>query len=1394
MNIVEKLLALWCSMMLHLALCAQPGTLVHKNIVFSQLPEKLGLSQSTINCMVQDSDGFIWIGTWSGLIRYDGYSTRIFQAETLPGKIKSNKILTIYEDRKGFLWIGTHRGGLFRYDKQQDTFFNYDDSSINAGLSDNNVWSLQEDMAGNLWIGTENGLNVFDSTTQTFKKFFHQPGNPNSLTQNFITDLFLDSHNTLWISTEYGLNKLTQAGGQYQFTRYEYTTDQGSRHLHNYIYQIGEIIHNRQSFIWYTTKKGLKTINHHAIENYQVPGKPLSYSFIRAMLFIQAEQPLIIAGSESGISLFDPVNKKFIKSLDDKEIKTELSHNTVTALMQDRGGVLWVGTKKGLNKFDSYSRDFAAYPTVMFDHTKSIITGLADARQGTYWISTIGGGLFKFDGKKFVQYRFGKRTDSDFLDFIQTLLVDRAGNVWIGTAGSGVIRFHESENNGSIIKRYEQFATHLNQQLSDDYVMSLEEDHHGNIWVGTWSGGLNRITPTTSTMSTSTYAVTQYEEPALKRNPLVVMHADLAGVLWIGTRGDGLFRIKPANGANGALEVKHFIQQPGEHTSLDNNFINAIYEDHAGTLWIGTEGGLNSFDRRTEKFLQYGQIQESVKRAIVSILEDDSGKLWLAHWEGLMVIDPMDPDYYKYYDDHDRILGGFFYNNVCLKDREGLLWFGGSDGFNRIDARMLSQSTVRPPVIIKDFQLFGKTVPFGEALNNRVILDRPLLVTESIRLEHTENSIGFEFASLDYAAPEKIQYAYMLKGFDKDWKYTDASKRYANYTNLDYGNYTFLVKATNSDGIWSNVTASVQVVIDPPWWNTIWAFIAYVCIGALVLYGFRMLVLMRVNLMHDIKLERVQRENMEQLNKAKLQFFTNISHEFRTPLTLIIGPAQQLLDLGEGGKFLREQLTNMNSNAQRLLRLVNQLLDFRKVESGNFKLQVTEGNLVQFVKEIKLSFDALAEQMNITFECEMSSNMISAWFDRDQFEKVLFNLLSNAFKHTPEGERITVKVIEQESSILLIIEDTGHGIKREHFDHIFQTFFSYDESRHQTGTGIGLALTKSLVEMHHGSIDVDSSEGEYARFTIRLKKGNAHFDPGELVQEVQNPDDITLYPLPENIIEMKETGAQEIPSLKSLAKLLVVEDNAEVRAYLKSIFRNDYVVLEAVNGQDGLELAVEESPDLIISDVMMPVMDGIALCKTIKSSVRTSHIPVILLTARTSLIFKVEGLETGADDYITKPFTPKVLQLKVRNLLRSREMLRKAFTDNEVLTIEPKRITLTSTDEVFINKALNSLEENMGNADYAVEDLGRDIGMSRMQLYRKLKALTGQSPNEFIRTIRLKRAAQLLEQKQLTVAEVTYEVGFNDLQYFRECFKKQFGVTPSEYIQKSTAMPEEEKL
>ena len=721
---------------------------------------------------------------------------------------------------------------------------------------------------------------------------------------------------------------------------------------------------------------------------------------------------------------------------------------------------------------------------------------------------------------------------------------------------------------------------------------------------------------------------------------------------------------------------------------------------------------------------------------------------------------------------------------MCFADDAGNLFFGGADGLNVIDHGSISKNPFEPKVVLKDFRIFNEPVRVNEPHHGKVILKKTLDQTQQIRLKYYENSFSFELVALHFAAPQKNNFAYKLDGFDRGWRYTAANQRYINYTNLRDGDYVLKVKASNNDGVWG-AEKELRILIAPPWWRTVWAIGLYALIIILILYAFRRLILMRANFINNLKLERLEKQNLERLNRAKLQFFTNISHEFRTPLTLIAGPLQHILDSGEANRFMRDQLVIINQNTQRLLRLVGQLLDFRKADGRNLDLKVAEGNLVKFLKEIQLSFLGLANSHQVDLKFQASSNVIKVWYDRDQLEKVFFNLLSNAFKHTPKGGIVSIGLVEYENRVDVLIEDSGSGIRPENFENVFKRFFSQDEEHH--GIGIGLALAKSLVDLHYGEIRVESEEGRFTRFIVSLKLGNAHFNQSEIIHDFKDSEAIATYP---DIPVFSETEPEEdnktftASDLENWPKLLVVEDNADVRTYVKSIFKGQYVILEAEDGQSGLELALEEMPDLVISDVMMPVMDGIAFCKALKEDVKTSHIPVILLTARTSLIFKVEGLESGADDYVTKPFNPQFLKLKVRNIIKSRESLKKEFRDSEVLKIEPKRVTLTSKDEQFIQAALESVESNMSNSEYTVEDLWRDTGMSRMQLYRKLKALTGQSANEFIRTIRLKRAAQLIEQNELTIAEVTYEVGFSDLPYFRSCFKKQFGVNPSAFGKK----------
>jgi len=1353
-------------------LYAQPSELPKKRIRLEHITESLSLSQGSINCILQDRDGYLWIGTWSGLIRYNGYSTTSFQAENKPGKLKSNKIASLYEDRHGSLWIGTYEEGLFQYKKETNEFIQFiHDPSKPGSLVNDDVHAIQEDRHGNLWIGTEDGISVKHPDSVSFYNYHHEASAPSSIGSNVISALFLSSTGTMWIATGQGLSEVTpqQDLSRNRFRTYIFDTADGlSFGPHNYVYQVAEFVNDNKISIWFTTKSGLKTIRNGVIENYVVKTeRASSYNLFLTILTGQYEKPYFLVGSEEGLNFFDPIAKKFTRFLSNKDSDLSLSHNSITALYMDKGGVLWVGTKKGLDKFDTYLNDFDAYKTIEFDRSNSIITGLQESLDHGYWISTLGGGLFKYVNGVFTSYSLGQ-DKLDFAQYIQTLFVDSNRNVWVGTAGQGIYCFKETDvsRSGTVISKYRHFDENSIPRISDDYVMSFMQDKQGNVWAGTWGHGLNKFSHDFSI---------QYLENEALRKPLVTLYVDHVGALWAGTRGNGVYCLDPQD--TNPDHLRHYDHRAG----LSNNFVNTITETGKGQLLIGTDGGLNTFDRKSGSFGQFS-FPEQASNVVISVLEDNLNKLWVSNWSGLMTCSTDAPNYVKVYDKHDNIMGGFFYSNVCLKDSQGRLLFGGSEGFNIIEPTRLTQNPIEPKAHFENFSIANQQINAGDQFGGRTILNASINDVTSLELKHDENSISFEFATNDFASPDKISYAFMLSGFDQDWTYTSAARRYANYTNLNPGHYTFKVRASNIDGAWNKNIKVISIVIEQPWWQTIWARALYVAFGLLLLYGLRSFIVFRTNLLHNLKLEKVQRENMEKLNKVKLQFFTNISHELRTPLTLIIGPIQTMLaEIDVKNKF-HQQLQIVNQNSQRLLRLVNQLLDFRKVETENARPRVSEGNIVQFMNDVKKSFDPLADKMNILFAIQSSLTTQLLWFDADMCEKIFFNLLSNAFKHTPENGEITIILEDRNDCISISIRDNGTGIKKKYLDNLFQTFFSFDEDRTHASSGIGLALVKGLVNLHHGTVDVESEENLFTKFIVTFRKGFDHFSLEERApREDQLVSDISELPVYDSHKE-EQKYEQSSDDVKR-NKILVIEDNIDVSDYIRTIFARDFIVLQAANGKEGLNKAREFVPDIIISDIMMPEMDGISFCRTLKADIKTSHIPIILLTARGSMELRMEGLESGADEYVTKPFTPKVLELNVKNLIRTRKALQTFYQSHGTLSLEPKRISLNSPDEQFLKTALLSVENNISDPEYTVETLCRDVGMSYTQLYRKIKALTGQTVNEFIKNIRLKRAAQLLEQNQLTVAEITYKVGFTDLQHFRECFKKLFGVTPSHYPQ-----------
>ncbi|MEL7120759.1 MAG: hybrid sensor histidine kinase/response regulator transcription factor, partial [Bacteroidota bacterium] len=748
------------------------------------------------------------------------------------------------------------------------------------------------------------------------------------------------------------------------------------------------------------------------------------------------------------------------------------------------------------------------------------------------------------------------------------------------------------------------------------------------------------------------------------------------------------------------------------------------------------------------------------------------------------------------YDTNDGLLSNSFMEGVAHQDKAGTFFFGGINGLNIFHPDSIRDGEISAPMILTGFKVFNQNILAGESFDNRVILEKSIEYSKKITLSHKDNVFSIDFASLDFSSPTQHTYTYNMEGLDENWNYAGSQKG-VTYNNLNPGNYTFKVKATSNRKIINDSVATLEIEILPPFWITWQAYLLYTLVFAGLLLLYRHFINLQSDLRNKLKLSKIEKEKEVEMAEMKARFFTNITHELRSPLTLISGPVEEILEDNETEGKLKQYLVTIHHHSQRLLGLVNQLLDFRKAETGNMVIEAAEGDIIKFIREVFLSFRDLAEKRGIDYKFLPEDQNTPIYYDRDKMEIVLCNLLSNAFKYTPEGNTIALSVRSvypkgketsshfKEGYCEIIVQDTGKGMPEDLLEKVFDRFYQLanTDSIKMVGTGIGLSLVKNIVELHSGEIKVESKLGKGSTFSIRLPFGKTHLTQDQLISNFRNSEHFSHYQNRQFSGKLTASTPNKPSShLKGEAgQLLIVEDNPDIRVFIRSIFEKEYTVYEAENGSKALKIAKQQLPDLIISDVIMPEMDGLSFCKHIKKEEKTAHIPVILLTARTSTVFQVEGFHSGADAYVTKPFTPSVLKAQVNSILLAREKLKGFF--GKKVTLQPTDIEISSLDEQFLNKAMKVVEENLDNEDLSRDFLSHKLAMSSSTLYRKLKALTGLTTNAFIRSVRLKRAAQIMQQNQYNISEVAYQVGFNDLKYFRTCFKEQFGVTPSQYIE-----------
>ncbi|NLR58545.1 response regulator [Chitinophaga polysaccharea] len=1325
---------------------------------FNRIDINQGLSNNQVNCIFRDSTGFLWIGTGAGLNRFDGYHFTVYLHDLRDSSsLSDNNISQIMEGPARRLWIRT-RSGINIYDPVTGRFNRHPEILLQQwGIPGNTLTAITRMPSGQYWLlHPTAGIFITDGQ-HTATRLTHN-ADTSSIATNSVAALVADKAGDCWLLHSNGI--LEKMDSRSHRVLYRNNSLAGAN---------WSMVADNDGDLWLFNNNEDNGVYHFNTRQYtfrhidqHTPGLALNNNIVRGI--VPDNNGLIWVGTDhGGINIIDKKAQqvRYIENI--SEDSRSLSQNSINALYKDNTGIIWIGTfKKGLNYYHENMVKFPLYQNMSYSRNSlpfNDVNRFVEDDKGNLWIGTNGGGLIYFDRSRntFTTYRHDPANANSISgNVVVSLLIDHARQLWVGTYFGGLDRF-----DGHRFVHYKHDPKD-SSSLSDNSIWELLEDSQHRLWVGTLAGGLNQLDPVTNKFA--------HFRPAVPSKYVSALLEDKQGSLWVGT-SDGLDIRSPGTGI-----FRHYSNDPNNPASLSHNNIVCIFQDSQDRVWIGTREGLDLYNPKDDDFTTFRKSDGLPDNTVLNILEANDHSLWMSTPNGLcnMTFQPGANGkgltyHFKNYDESDGLQGKDFNENAALKTSRGELIFGGGNGFNLFYPTSIALNKNIPPVVLTDLQIFNKSILPGEKINGRVLLPGAISEIRSITLQHGENVFSLEFASLNYFHPEKNQYAYMLEGFNKDWLYTDGTQRRATFTNLDPGEYTFRVKASNNDGVWNDAGLTLKIRVLPPFWKTWPAFLCYVLliIGALLLA--RRIILERERLKFRMAQQTQEAARMHELDSLKIRFFTNVSHEFRTPLSLIITPLEKIIKQTAEAP-LRSQLELMQRNARRLLSLVNQLLDFRKMEVQEIKLHTGEGDIISFLRELTGSFSDLSDKKHISLTFQSNVQELKMLYDADKIEKILFNLLSNAFKFTPEDGAIGVQVQYRESDAQLeiAVKDNGIGIPLEKQDHIFERFFQHDlpASVVNQGSGIGLSITKEFVKMHGGNISVDSAPEMGSCFTVVLPvKAVTPAVAGAMEETIRTQQAALAVAAPVN------------NSKKPV--VLLVEDNEDFRFYLKDNLSQYFQILEAENGLVAWKLLQQTLPHLIVSDISMPEMDGLELCKKVRAQQRTTHLPVVLLTARAEEAQQLEALETGASDYITKPFNFEVLLSRLRNIISQQTSLRKTFQQH--IEANPSEIAISSADEQFIQQALQIVEKNISNPDFSVEELSRALFMSRVSVYKKILALTGRSPIEFIRSIRLKRAVQLLEKSQLTVAEVAYEVGFNNPKYFTRYFKMEYNVLPSQY-------------
>ncbi len=1338
-----------------------------------------------------------------------------FKQLSAPHSLPTNEVQKVYQDRDGFIWFAT-RNGLCQYNGYETTLYKSNLYSPDL-LTTNSITCLVDDNNNNLWIGTSEGLNVMDKRTGEIKKY-----KAPSISNNVVSALCVTRDNTLWVGTDNGLcryvpekDTFVVCGDEFGDGRLRYVT-------------IKSLLEDSDGDLWIGTwAQGLFRYSPSTDKVVVYPKINEQYS---SHVIYEDSNKDIWVGSW-GYGLFklrnpkDMENVSYQSFLHENGDDSSLSDNIVYDIAEDiNTHTLWVGTRSGLSilRLDE-SSSFINYKSGKSDYRipSDEVNSIMRDSQKNMWIGAIGGGVLMADTR---QPAFALHTlnfgDEDIpVTSVRTLFADSDQNLWIGVGTYGLARreyvtgelkmySHIPEfsgvkdlpslfavvqrkksgdiwfgmyNGGIYVYRKGEKVKHLTTKnsafLTSDCVSALYEDYEGNCWVGTRGGiGVRLSDGTDYRFETMNF------NDSLSAGWIYVRDIvqDMDNSVWLATSNFGVIHITGDVRQPSTLKYENY---SFHNRKLITNTVLCMHIDRFGRLWAGTEGGgLYLYNRSTRQFEEKTRTYSIPGDVIVSIEEDKSGNLWLGTVSGLvkLYVAAVGNDFStRIYTSADGLQDNFIVNSSCSRDGE--LFFGGHKGYNSFFPDKMEIPSQETNFLITDIKIFNhsfKNLPVE--LQQKISPVMPTY-TSKIELPYKYNNFSIEFAALTYKNPELNRYAYRLQNFDRDWQYTDADRRFAYYNNLPSGTYTFQLKATNENGEWSGYVREFTVVVLPPFWATWWAYLLYMVLVLVIGVLIYRTIKKRILLQNALRLREMEKAKAEELNHAKLQFFTNITHELLTPLTIISATVDELKTQAPSHNDL---YTVMNSNIQRLIRLLQQILEFRKAETGNLKLRVSPGDLAAFVRTGTESFKPLVKKRKIHFSLLCDPESIVGYFDIDKLDKIMYNLLSNAAKYNKEDGFIQVTLSYDEEDrefVLLRVKDNGKGISREKQATLFKRFYEGDYRKFNTiGTGIGLSLTKDLVTLHGGTISVESEVDHGTEFIVRIPIERSYYDEEQIDDEVIS--------LRQTAIDYEDTPEDVIAEVQELAtkanSILLVEDNEELLNLMTKLLGREYNVFTAENGKEGIIVLENEDVDLIVSDIMMPEMDGIEFCKYVKGHLEISHIPVILLTAKNKEEDRAEAYEIGADAFISKPFNLTVLHARIRNLLKYKARMAHDFKNQ--IVFEVKDLNYTSLDEDFIQRAINCVNNHLEDPNFDQAQFADEMLTSKSTLYKKLKSLAGLNTSSFIRNVRLKAACRIMEEKgiNIRVSELAYAVGFNDPKYFSSCFKKEFGMLPSEYIER----------